>query len=255
MDKKLDAKTLIARAEDTAEICEKQYAPKAFGFLTPAEAETLRRGFNKKVFGSDISFKFFGGYDDAERQLFLAYPDYAEDTVDNEFITLLEIKGRDIEKLSHRDFLGSILGLGIKREKIGDILCLDDRCLVFVLSDIAEYIISNLDMVARCGVAVMKKDLNKAEIPKRRFEEIRTTVASLRLDAIIGAALKTSRGTAAEVIREKRVSINWQEETDVSAKVAPGSVFSVRGSGRFRLAEEINETRKGRLGICIEKAI
>jgi RNA-binding protein YlmH len=255
MEKKLDTKTLLARAEDTAKICEKQYSARAFGFLTPAEAAVIKKGLNPKCVGDDINFKFFGGYPEAERCLFLTYPQYAAETIDSDFISLLEIKGRNIKTLSHRDFLGSIMGLGIKREKIGDILCLEDKCLVFVVSDIADYIISNLDMVARCGVKAAKQDIGTVVIPKRKFEEIKTTVASLRLDSVIGAALKTSRANAVEVIKQKKVSVNWQESIEPSSKVNPGDVFSVRGVGRFRLAQEINLTRKERLGICIEKAL
>ena len=254
MEKRLDAKALLARANDALELCEKQYVPKAFGFLSPADAEVLRQAFGKKSFGDGINFKFFGGYSDAERCLFLVYPDYAESTVDEEFIALIEITGRDISELKHRDFLGSLLGLGLKREKIGDILVSEDRCLVFVLSDIKDYIVTNLDMVARCGVKVRVCDFGDVKIPPREYDEIRTTVASLRLDSVIGAALKTSRTAAVEVIREKRVSVNWQENTDPAEKISPNDVFSVRGVGRFKLTEEITRTRKDRLGICIQKA-
>lgn len=255
MNKGIDEKNLIARAEDAAQLCEKQYAPKAFGFLTPAECAVIKREFKAKGFDADICFKFYGGYPDAERSLFLAFPEYAAETVDSEFITLLEIRGRDIGTLNHRDFLGSILGLGIKREKIGDILCLEDRCLVFVLSDIADYIISNLEKVARCGVRVRVLNFDDLEVPKRKVEEIRTTVAALRLDCVVAAALKTSRAAAAEVVRSKRVLVNWQEACESSQKVLPGDVFSIRGAGRFRLTEEVSETRKGRLSVCIEKSI
>lgn len=255
MNNGLDQKALISRAEDTVRLCEKQYSAKCFGFLTPAEAALIKRMFKASSLDADINFKFFGGYNQAERCLFLVYPEYARETVDEEFISLVEITGRDIETLSHRDFLGSILSLGIKREKIGDIVCLKDKCLVFAMSDIADYIASNLVKIANCGVKAQICEIKAAEVPNRRFEEIRTTVASLRLDSIIGAALKISRAGAAEVIRAKRVSVNWQEAYDVSARIAPGDVFSVRGAGRFRLAQEINETRKGRLGICIEKAV
>ncbi len=253
MGNSFDEKTLIARAEDTAQLCEKQYSAKCFGFLTPAEAEILKKIFRKNNLGTDICIRFFGGYEQAERCLFMVFPEYAEESVNDEFISLLEITGRDITSLSHRDFLGSILGLGIKREKIGDIVCLEEKCLVFVLKDIADYIAANLSKVANCGVSVKKTSLDAAVIPARKVEKIQTTVASLRLDAVIGAALKTSRGNASEVIRAKRVSVNWQEAEGVSAKILPGDIFSVRGAGRFRLAEEVNETRKGRLGICIEK--
>ncbi len=255
MDGQIDIKKLIARACDIAEICERQYIPKAIGFLTPGEVMALNRGFSKKEYSPDLRFLTFGGYPDAERQMFFALPEYAEADIVWEFIQILEITGRDIADLSHRDFLGSLTGLGLKREKLGDILCFDDKCIVFAASDIADYIISNLDKVGRCGITVKRIEAGSLTIPKRRFEEIRTTVAALRLDCIIGAALKTSRTGAVEVIRSKRVAVNWQETDDTALKLKGGDVFSVRGKGRFKLTEEVNETRKGRLGICIERYI
>lgn len=252
MDKGIDEKALIARAEDTVRLCEKQYSPKAFGFLTPRDAAVLKK---LRLGGGDISVTFFGGYPEAERCLFAALPDYLDETSLWDFVDIIEITGRDLARLSHRDFLGSILGLGIKREKIGDILCLEGKCLVFAASDISDYIIENLVKVGSAGVSLKKADPSGLEIPKRKVEEIRTTVAALRLDCIVGAALKTSRSAACEVIRSGRVSVNWTECDNLSAKVSPGDVFSVRGSGRFRLSEAVNETKKGRLGICIEKAI
>lgn len=252
MDKGIDEKALIARAEDVVRLCEKQYAPKAFGFLTPAEAAVIKK---LHLRSGDVDTRFFGGYPDAERVLFTALPDYLDEDALWDFVDIIEITGRDISKLSHRDFLGSILGLGIKREKIGDILCLDGRCLVFAASDISDYIIENLAKVGNTGVTLKKAEPAGLEIPGRRFEEIRTTVATLRLDCVVGAALKTSRSAACEAIRQGRVSVNWGECDNISAKLSPGDVFSVRGAGRFRLAEDVNETKKGRLGICIEKAI
>ncbi len=255
MDNSIDEKKLIARANDIAGMCERQYAAKAIGFLTPAEAAILKRNFKKNDFAADLTFTFFGGFPDAERQMFFALPEYAGEDFAGDFIAVLEITGRDISALNHRDFLGSLMGLGIRREKIGDILCIENVCLVFVASDIADYIISNLSKVGRCGVSIKKTDIENLEIPQRKTEEIRTTVAALRLDCIIGAALRTSRSGAAEVIRSKRVSVNWLDTDDTALRLKGGDVFSVRGAGRFRLTEDINGTRKGRLGICIEKSV
>ncbi len=255
MDKDIGVKKLIARAYDIAEICERQYIPKAMGFLTPAERMAVSRDFKPKEFSAELQFFTFGGFDEAERQMFFALPDYAARDMVWEFIDVLEITGRDIAELNHRDFLGSLLGLGIKREKLGDILCFGDKCIAFAASDISDYIISNLDKVGRCGIRIKKLEPDNLKLPKRKFEEIRTTVAALRLDSVIGAALKTSRSAAVEVIRGKRVAVNWQDTEDTAFKLKGGDVFSVRGKGRFRLSDEINETRKGRLGICIEKYV
>ncbi len=255
MDKSIDDGRLIARVYDIAKICERQYIPKATGFLTPSEQSVLDRNFKKSEFSNDLRFFAFGGFADAERKMFFALPEYADADAVWEFIGVLEITGRDIGSLSHRDFLGSLIGLGIRREKLGDILCFDDKCIVFSSADIADYIITNLDKVGNCGISIKLADPKSLVLPKRKFEEIRTTVAALRLDCVIGAALKTSRAAAVEVIRSKRVSVNWQETDNTSLKLSGGEVISVRGKGRFRLSEQINPTRKGRLGICIEKYI
>ena len=254
MQQGIDEKMLLAKAKDTVALCEKQYIAKTLGFLTPAEAAIIKAHL-RQICTADVRLMFYGGYPDAERCMFVALPEYAEDGAEAEFISALEICGRDIATLNHRDFLGSLLGLGIRREKIGDILCLENKALVFVSFDIGDYIASNLDKVGRCGVKIRKVTTDEIEVPKRKIEEIRTTVAALRLDCIVAAALKTSRSVAAEVIKSKRVSVNWLECDNASLQVNPGDTFSVRGKGRFRLAESVNSTKKGRLGVCIEKAI
>lgn len=246
-----EEKMTVARAEDTLQLCEKQNCMKFMGFLTPAEAEIIRRNMPKAA----VNSTFFGGYPDAERTLFVALPDYLEPQDAAELVSVVEITGREVGTLRHPDFLGSLLGLGIKREKLGDILVLEDRCLVFVVENIADYIAENLDKVGRKGVKVRRVNLDEVEIPPRRVENINATVAGLRLDCVVAAAAKTSRSAALSYISEGRVFVNWTEEDSPSFKMKPGDVFSVRGLGRFRLTEEIKETKKGRLSVCIEKMV
>lgn len=251
MEHSIDEKLLIARAADAAELCERQYAIKAMGFLSPAEAAVIK----KNMPSADVKKFFFGGYPDAERKLFVALPEYAEDADAVEFIAVLEITGREIGGLSHRDYLGSILGLGIKREKIGDILVYEDRAVVFVLEDIADYIMLNLDKIGRCGIKTRKIEIADLELPKRRTEEINATVASMRLDCIAAAALRLSRSKVMEVLASGRVSLNWIECKNPSAPVNAGDTLSVRGVGRFRVGEDARETKKGRLAVKIEKML
>ena len=183
----------------------------------------------------------------------MALPDYLEEEDAGELVSVLEITGRDVGELKHPDFLGSLLGLGIRRDKIGDILVLEGRCLVFVVENIADYIIENLTKVGRKGVKVKAINISEAEIPCRKVEIIQSTVAALRLDSIVAAALRTSRTVAVAAISEGRVFVNWVQAESSSYKIKPGDVFSVRGAGRFRLSEETRETKKGRIGIYIEK--
>lgn len=261
MERSGEEKLLIARAADVAQQCGRQYSVKYMGFLTPAEAAAIGR----EMPAADAALMFYGGYPDAERKLFVALPEYADGSECDELIAALEITGRDIDGLSHRDYLGSILGLGIRREKIGDILVCENRCIVFVLEDIADYIVLNLEKVGRHGVKIRRIEPGTPEIPERKTEKINTVVASLRLDCIVSAAMKTSRARAAAVINSGRVSLNWTECTDVSAAVKAGDTLSVKGAGRFILSAgdsdgngdmpAFRQTKKGRLAVCIEKLI
>ncbi len=251
MDNKLEEKLLIAKAQDTAFLCEKQNCIKATGFLTPSEREIVRKNIPKNA----VNTCFCGGYEDAERTMFVALPDYLEETDALDLISAIEISGRDVGRLRHPDFLGSLLGLGIKREKIGDIIVLEDKCLVFVAENIGAYIVENLTKVGSCGVTAKAVEREKVEIPPRKVETMYYTVSALRLDSVVAAAAKTSRSVAATYIAEGRVFVNWIQTENVSLKMKPGDIFSVRGQGRFRLFEEIRETKKGRIGIQIEKFI
>ncbi len=251
MTSNVQDKMLIARAQDAVSLCERQNCIKSVGFLTPVEAEMVRQSLGKTV----VRTVFWGGYEDAERTLFVALPDYMEESDELGLISVIEISGRDIEKLRHPDFLGSILGLGIKRDKLGDILVLDDRCFVFVDENIADYIVENLTKVGNKGVTLRRTEPGEVEIPKRKVERFHATVAALRLDSVIAAAIKTSRAGASEVISDGRVFVNWTQQESTSFKMKPGDVFSVRGAGKFRLSEEVSETKKGRLSVYIEKMI
>jgi len=246
-----EEKILIARACDAVNLCERQNCIKFVGFLTPLQQELVRR----KMPESTAKTTFFGGYPGAERTLFAVLPDYLEEEDAAELISVVEITGRDLKTLRHPDFLGSLLGLGIKREKIGDILITDDKCLVLVTKGIEDYIVENLTKVGRCGVRVRKVSLGEIEIPQKNAEIIHSTVAALRLDSVIAAAAKTSRSVACTYISEGRVFLNWTQADNAAARVKPGDSFSVRGIGRFKLLEEVGETKKGRLSVDIEKML
>ena len=110
MTNEAEEKILLAKAEDAVFLCEKQYRVKTVGFLTPGEAALVKKHFSGILLPTGVSISFFGGYSEAERCLFVASPDYAEETEILENISAIEISGRDIDSLSHRDYLGSLLG-------------------------------------------------------------------------------------------------------------------------------------------------
>lgn len=246
-------KLIISKAFDALDIAERQYVEKTLGFLDPHQVSLISRELSAKV-PQDIKFEFFGGYDDAERRMFLCYPDYLEPDYD-EIIVVLEIVGRDIAELSHRDYLGSLMGLGIKRENIGDILPFEYRCFIFVRSEMARYIIENLTKVGRRGIEIYIRKLSDIKIPKKETEINRVVVSGFRIDCIISAALNLSRSKASELIKSDRVRLNFENIDDVAKQVKEGDLISVRNFGRFRFLEICGITRKGRHSIIIERYI
>lgn len=244
-----DDKLILSRAEDAVEIAERTYCTRAVGFLNPHQRSIIKRNVFPQA---GIITSFEGGYPDAERTLFVCRPEYAEDEADA-LLRVIVISGRDIGGLTHRDYLGSIMGLGITRTNIGDILVGADKTHVFVKAEIADYIAANLEKVGNRGVKCVICNRENADIPKPKIKEIKGTVSSLRLDAVLSLAAGISRGRAAELISQGLISLNWETAESVSAQVGEGDLISARGFGRMRLDKIGGQTRKGRLGVIIAK--
>ncbi len=242
-------KIILSRAEDALYLSQKNYQIKTVGFLNPHERSVVI----KNIYGGrDIKTSFEGGYPDAERTLFVAMPEFLELDL-NEIISVIKIFGRDLKGLTHRDYLGSLMGLGIKRENIGDILVCDDGAFIFVKCEIADYIIANLEKIGRRGIKTEICSLECADIPAPKTTEISATVSSMRLDAVLSAGTGLARGRAQDIIKEGLVSLNFEIIDSISAEVKKGDLISVRGFGRMRVSEIGGLTRKGRTFIKILK--
>lgn len=248
-----DDKLIVSKVFDAVRSAERQYTEKTIGFLDPHQVRVASAEIAGEI-PPDLKTEFFGGYEEAERCMFICCPEYIEPDYDS-LISVLEITGRNIADLSHRDYLGSLMGLGIKRENIGDILPFDDKCLVFVRPEMAGYIIDNLTKIGRHGISIRSVVLSNTSIPKKKTQFMRETVSSLRLDCVVSAALNISRSKAAELIKAERVNLNFETAKSVSCIVCEGDLISVRSFGRFKLTEICGITRKGRNSIIIEKYI
>lgn len=242
-----EEKILIARAKDSLRLAEKHYCTKSLGFLNPHQRVLLQ----KQILPSaDMVMNFDGGFSEAERTLMVCYPDYLEPEPE-EYIALLQCTGRDIGKLNHRDYLGSLMGLGIVRENIGDILVGEEKTFIFLKPEIAEYVKDNLTKIGRCGIQLEKVPVAMAKLPERSVKEIIGTVATLRLDAVLAVGTGLARGKSAELIQSGQVAVNWETVQDVSASVKEDDVISARGFGRMKLQKIGGTTRKGRVGITV----
>jgi len=201
-----------------------------------------------------ISFIWDGGYSGAERRRLVVFPDYLIPGDVDSRIRILAVKcSTRFQKLSHRDFLGSILGLGIKRGKVGDIIVTPDGCQVITDQDISGYIMENLTKVHRVGVKVEEVMRDELQLPDEKVREINAAVSSLRLDAVAAAGYGTSRSKMVLEILAEKVKVNWSVVSDSSYGVKEGDIISIRGRGRVELDKVKGETKKGRILLILKR--
>ncbi len=242
-----EERLLLSKAEDTLRLAEKRYSVKSLGFLTPKERLFLSRNL---LADADMQLFYDGGYEGAERTMMVCAPAFVT-AEPEEYLAVLECTGRDLAGLTHRDYLGSLMGLGIVRESIGDILVAADKAYLLVKPSQAGYIMQNLTKIGRRGVNLRQCSVHEIQIPKPETKEVSATVSSLRLDSVLSAAVNLSRGKAAELIHGGMVAVNWEDTQEVSQMLKEGDLLSVRGYGRMRLVSVGGLTRKGRLSVTI----
>lgn len=243
-----DEKLVVAKAEDLYSLCEKYSQPKFFGFLTENEVMLI-----KERVGCVIGFEtvFFGGYDESERVMMGVFPEWE---TDRSFpIALIKITKSYACTLTHRDYMGSILSLGLERSKLGDILVCDEGAYAFVAEDIAEYVRMNIKKIANCGVKTEIADVKNEKLPQHEFKTVAAVAASDRLDALLAAALKISRKNASDLIKSGKVCVNHKETENCSASIKEGDLMSVRGYGRIILEKTGGSTGSGRIHVNFKK--
>lgn len=239
-----EERLLMSKAADKANIAIKTFAPEFTVFTDPYKAHAIMNAF---IHEDEVKVMAYGGYEDAERLKIGFFPEFTECTNTLFPITPVKISynAKFSRQLAHRDILGSVLGLGIAREKTGDIIPDEGSAVIFTDSDIADYITANLERVGHTKVNVQ---MLEGFTPKPKgASEKRLTVASLRLDAVLSNAFNISRGKAAELIKGEKAYINWKNETSVSKAAAQGDIITLRGFGRIKIAEIMGTTKKDRI--------
>jgi RNA-binding protein YlmH len=251
---KPEDRLFISKILDRAELSERIGKPVHTGFLDPYQQSLVEKVFNGM---ENIEYDFYGGYSGAERAVTIFRPDFYEpgEAEYDSYLKLLSIKPNSREGLTHRDYLGSLMGLGIKREKTGDIIVGTETCSIVVLNEIAGYIAGNLAKVGNTGVSVEIGDTGGFSAPEPKAREIKATVASLRLDCIASPGFGISRSRAAEFIRAGRLNHNWVQAEDPDRPVREGDVLSIRGKGRVTVEAVGGRTKKDRIGIVLKKFV
>lgn len=236
---------LFAHISDLAVLSRQTGVPRFTRFLTEREAMIART--------SKANPHFYGGYDGASRTVCGFFEGtYAEELPKDELYPLCAVTFSFRAGLFHRDFLGAILGLGLQRSVVGDILVANDYAVVFCMEESAELILG-LKKVGNAGVNTVR-GISK-ELPKSEFLRTVKSVSSLRLDCVVCACANISREKSASLIKSGQVSADFSVCLDVSTTLKASSVISIRGYGRYRLSEIIGESKKGRIRVAIDKYV
>ena len=223
------------------------------GFLSPQEQEMARY-----LFGSAPGLQFFGGYDDAERKMLCYLPEYlCEDFLlgSDSPIVCLHASFYSGDSLTHRDFLGALMGIGIQRETVGDICVGNGMCDFFVTREIAPYILQTLTSAGRTKITLTQIDISQAQITAPEVKEIRDTLSSLRLDSVVSAGFRISRSLAAEAISAGKAAVDGLPAEKPDKLIREGSKISLRGSGKILLFRVGELTKKGRISVTIHRYI
>lgn len=242
-------KLLISRIEDMARLCEKTYTARFSAFLTEAEAALAEKYLE---YTHRDGYMLYGGYENAQRVMLGIFPQYEEPLAEEFPIQAVSFSGRTVKNLSHRDFLGSLMALGISRSAVGDIICGGETAYAMLSLTAADMAVMQITKIGREGVRCQPAE-NGTIVREDRFAEISGTAASLRLDCILALALRVSREKAARLIRSGSVSVNHGITESVSEQLSEGDVLSVRGHGRFILSSTGEKTKKDRFHITVKK--
>ncbi len=214
-------------------------------FLTLSEVQCAKNVLN------GCKFQFFGGIADCERVMLGIASEEAALSEQDFPITCLRISPKNrrfAEKLSHRDILGSVLGLGLERSVIGDIFLKDTDAYLFCCERMESFLSEQLTQVRHTQVSCERFSLSEIAI-EREFKEFTRSVAAVRMDAIAAAAFHVSRSTAAADIPSGKLFLNGKEILSPSTIVKEGDVISYRGLGKVKLKTIGALTKKGRISV------
>ena len=247
---------LLSQIKDKISECEKNSMITSTDFLD-LRKQSVAVSFLKRQ--KDVKWELYGGYDDAERKVIVFLPFY----VDNYYsfiqenpselpFVIFRVEKDSFSSLSHRDYLGALTGMGIKREKLGDIIVDDKGCYFFAKESVSKFIQQNFTSAGRgtlkINIVTEKKDFSK----NIKTEEICCFVASPRVDAVVGSVFSFSRSKSAEIIEKGLVFVNDEQIMKPDFKIKKGDKLVLKGKGRAIIKDDSSKSKKGRIALIVE---
>jgi len=242
---------LLAKVFDKISAGVRRNVMASTAFLAPRELEMCRY-----LFGDEPGLVCFGGYDEAERKMLVYLPEYLDETFltdDNSPVVCLRAEFYEGDSPTHRDFLGALMGAGIRREAVGDICISENSCDLLVTAQIAEFVLQNLSSAGRAKLRISRMPLTELKLPQPEIREIKDTLASLRLDSVVSSGFRIGRSLASQHIHAGKVAIDGLPCEKPDKIVPEGVKISLRGAGKIKLVSASGLTKKSRIPVVIHR--
>lgn len=240
-----DEKMLLIRVCEKLERGMEREIPVATSFLSQREQALVQKLMPQ--------CHFFGGTENTERNVAYWLPEYLteEDFFADGPISCIRASFFEKNALSHRDMLGALMGAGIRRDAVGDIVIRENCCEIFVMRELCRYLMDNLTSAGRHHLSLEEIDPASVEKPPQKMKEARITVSTMRFDSVLAAALHLSRSSAVDAIRAGNAAINALTCLKPDKAVCEGDELSLRGHGKLKILELHGQTRKDRSALTI----
>jgi len=230
---------------------EQQYSPKLTDFLDPRETEIVRSVIGN---GPDVLVECFGGSETSERKRVFIFPSYYQPEEADFQLSLFQLDyPSKYVSIEHRQVLGTLMSIGLKRTKYGDILFNDDIVQLVVAKEIADFIKMNLQSIGKATIALRERSLSQIITTTEEWGEQSVSVSSLRIDTVIAAIYNVSRQKGQALIQSGLVKVNWKVIENPSFECKERDLFSVRGYGRSKLISIEGKTKKEKWRIIVGK--
>lgn len=252
---------LVSKLLDKIEFVNSRNTVEYTDFLDMRQRQLLERTLR------DVKVKKYvadGGYRTAERTAIIIYPEKLEEVFEKENFNYNSIFGiiritlpNELKGIyTHRDYLGAVIKIGIKREKVGDIITNKNGADLIVMKETEKYILEGLKKLTRFSKAEFESlKIEELNVEEPKTQILNIIIPSMRVDSIVSETIKTSRAKATGIIKEERVFINHELVTKGSKELKENDVITVRGKGRFKVGKILNQTKKGNLVIEVEKFV
>lgn len=245
-----DEKEFLEKCIDKVRNVEQNYVPALTSFLNPREQFILESTIGSK---EEVGLTWFGGYEGAERKRGMIYPTYFTPQEADFELTLCQIMYPEkFNQLSHGQILGTLLGTGLERDVLGDILTDGANWQFYIDTKFSRFLPLQVERVGKVPVKIVEKNLKEHIEPEEKWLEKTVIVSSMRLDTVLSAVYPFSRQKAKTWIDSGKVKLNWAEVNNPALTLDEQDMISVRTQGRFRLIQNEGTTKKEKIKLTVE---